>query len=49
MAKIAPPFYCPKCGKELPYTYDANTGFYTRDLCGNAKCHRPNHPTAAGA
>jgi hypothetical protein len=41
MAKIAPPFHCPKCGNELTYTYDANTGYYTPNLCRNAECPPP--------
>jgi hypothetical protein len=38
MPKIAPPFHCPKCGNELTYTYDANTGSYTPSLCSNPEC-----------
>jgi hypothetical protein len=41
MAKIAPPFHCPKCGTELTHIYDANTGSYTPNLCRNAECHQP--------
>ena len=28
MANMTPPFFCPKCGREVGYTYDAKTGLY---------------------
>ena len=33
MTKVTPPFFCPKCGNEIGYTYDANTGCYTPEEC----------------
>jgi hypothetical protein len=41
MSKVAPPFYCPKCGNELTYSYDANTGSYTPNLCPTPECLSP--------
>jgi hypothetical protein len=40
MENIRPPFFCPKCGKEVAYTYDANTGRYTPAQCGDANCSK---------
>ena len=40
MANVAPPFFCPKCGKEVGYTYDARTGRYTPDECRRPNCSK---------
>jgi hypothetical protein len=40
MKNNRPPFFCPKCGKEVGYTYDANTGRYTPAQCGDANCSK---------
>jgi hypothetical protein len=38
MISISPPLFCPKCGKEVGYTYDANTGRYTPSECRRPDC-----------
>ena len=38
MTKTAPPFLCPKCGKEVSYVYDARTEQYTPATCSNPVC-----------
>jgi len=40
MANVTPPFFCPKCGKEVDYTFDARTGLYTPDECRRPKCSK---------
>ena len=37
-ANAAPPFFCPQCGNEVEYTYDARTGVYTPDECRKPNC-----------
>ncbi len=41
MSKLAPPFFCPRCGKELDYIYDARTGLYTPEECKRPNCPKP--------
>ena len=38
MANVAPPFFCPKCGNEIGYTYDASTGRHTPQECIKPGC-----------
>ena len=38
MANVAPPFFCQKCGKEVGYTYNAQTALYKPAECKSPHC-----------